>query len=368
MTGFDSTWYHGPFAAGFAQSGDTWRSSSSRRSSSPGSTRRTRSWCTASACSPLTATCSRRCSTSPGWGAACSPPGASAGPTASAPLSLARGCVALATPAPGRSGRRGAQRHRRHLLPARRGRDRRQRARAPNASPTGRQRTASAGALILAGLAAGLAAGTKLNFLAPAARPGRRAGADRAARASAGGRWPRRAPALAGGGYWYLRNLVHAGNPLPWVKHLGPLTCRRPTRRGGREGHSVLHYLTDGWVWSDWFLPGPARGPRPALAGAAGAARWPGSVCLRRGAEPGAARRRRWSAGAALAWLVAPTSASGPEACRAGFVSGLRYLAPALALGLALLPLASVPSAARERAARIASVFPVRADIQSAEL
>ena len=24
MTGFDSTWYHGPFAAGFIQTGDTW--------------------------------------------------------------------------------------------------------------------------------------------------------------------------------------------------------------------------------------------------------------------------------------------------------------------------------------------------------
>ena len=24
MTGFDSTWYHGPFAAGFHQSGNTW--------------------------------------------------------------------------------------------------------------------------------------------------------------------------------------------------------------------------------------------------------------------------------------------------------------------------------------------------------
>ena len=24
MTGFDSTWYHGPFAAGFYQSGNTW--------------------------------------------------------------------------------------------------------------------------------------------------------------------------------------------------------------------------------------------------------------------------------------------------------------------------------------------------------
>jgi hypothetical protein len=43
---------------------------------------------------------------------------------------------------------------------------------------------------------------------------------------------------------------------------------------------------------------------------------------------------------AALAWLVAPTSASGPDGMPRGFESGLRYLAPALVLGLALLPTA----------------------------
>jgi hypothetical protein len=40
----------------------------------------------------------------------------------------------------------------------------------------------------------------------------------------------------------------------------------------------------------------------------------------------------------ALAWLVAPTSASGPAGMPRGFESGLRYLAPALVLGLVLLP------------------------------
>ena len=45
---------------------------------------------------------------------------------------------------------------------------------------------------------------------------------------------------------------------------------------------------------------------------------------------------------AALAWLVAPTSASGPDGMPRGFESGLRYLAPALVLGLALLPAAPV--------------------------
>jgi hypothetical protein len=42
----------------------------------------------------------------------------------------------------------------------------------------------------------------------------------------------------------------------------------------------------------------------------------------------------------ALAWLIAPTSASGPEGIPRGFESGLRYLAPTLVLGLALLPTA----------------------------
>ncbi|MGN6255442.1 MAG: hypothetical protein ACTHO8_10765 [Solirubrobacterales bacterium] len=42
----------------------------------------------------------------------------------------------------------------------------------------------------------------------------------------------------------------------------------------------------------------------------------------------------------ALAWLIAPTSASGPDGMPRGFESGLRYLAPAMILGLALLPTA----------------------------
>ena len=50
---------------------------------------------------------------------------------------------------------------------------------------------------------------------------------------------------------------------------------------------------------------------------------------------------------AAVAWLVAPTSASGPEGMPRGFESGLRYLAPALILSLALLP-AALPLRLRE--------------------
>ena len=154
--------------------------------------------------------------------------------------------------------------------------------------------------MIVVGLAAGLAAGTKLNFLLPAAVLVDRPGRDRAARpevaalaAIAG------LAALAGGGYWYLRNLVHTGNPLPWFDHLGPISLPAPEQAlGGREAHSVLGYLTDGSVWSDWFLPGLHHGlgflwpllggrwPSPASCSAWAGARarccgWPGSPASR---------------------------------------------------------------------------------------
>ena len=113
------------------------------------------------------------------------------------------------------------------------------------------------GALIVAGLAAGLAAGTKLNFLLPAAVLvlGLALMAPRGERGRALGIGS--LAALAGGGYWYLRNLAHSGNPLPWFTDLGSISLPAPDQAlGGREAHSVLGYLTDGAVWSDWLLPG----------------------------------------------------------------------------------------------------------------
>jgi hypothetical protein len=225
------------------------------------------------------------------------------------------------------------------------------------------ERGLSAGGLIVVGLAAGLAAGTKLNFLLPAVV----LVAGLVVIAPRGGRWKALAAsglaAFAGGGYWYLRNLVHSGNPLPWIRDLGPISLPAPEQAlGGREAHSVLGYLTDGSVWSDWFLPGLHGGlwivwPLLGLGALAGLV-----LCLDprrrrfRGSKPatGVEKEPRnlggdgWSpvlvlAGlvglaTALAWLVAPTSASGPAGMPRGFESGLRYLAPALVLGLALLP------------------------------
>jgi hypothetical protein len=351
MTGFDSTWYHGPFAAGFFQSGDTW----SLHFIAP----QFLAWfypANGELFHAVGMLAFGRDILSPllnlGWLLGCLLACWCIGrPYRVAPWSLALGAIALSVPAladqagEARSDIVGIF----FLLAAvaialdawaARGDD---------------ERGLPIGALAVVGLAAGLAAGTKLNFLLPAAV----LVAGLVAVAPSGGR--RRAlgasglAALAGGGYWYLRNLVHAGNPLPWVHHLGPITLPAPAQAlGGREAHSVLGYLTDGAVWSHWLLPGLHHGLwilwPILLAGAAAGLLLPvgeaaKSVGMRRFSRPrdGAPGSVLAIAGlvglaSAFAWLIAPTSASGPEGMPRGFESGLRYLAPALVLGLALLP------------------------------
>jgi hypothetical protein len=361
MTGFDSTWYHGPFAAGFFQSGNTW----GLHFIAP----QFLAWFYPANSELLHAVgmlAFHRDLLSMvlnlGWFAGCLFAAWCIGrPYGVAPFSLGLAAVALSVPA--LSDQAGEARNDLFgiffLLAA-------------IAIPVNvRSSRLPAGALIVSGLAAGLAAGTKLNFLLPAAVlvVGLAAIAPRGARlrslAATG------LAALVGGGYWYLRNLAHSGNPLPWVRHLGPISLPAPAQAlGGREGHSVLSYLTDGSVWSEWFLPGLHHGLWilwPLLLGAALAALLlcaiPPLNSLRCGLSRNRADNPQRNEGgvgegwrgeqrrnavlavagwvglaAVLAWLIAPTSASGPAGMPRGFESGLRYLAPALILGLALLP------------------------------
>src|SRR5260221_4532408 len=336
MTGFDSTWYHGPFAAGFFQSGNTW----DLHFIAP----QFLAWfypANAEVFETVGMLAFGHDVLSPllnlGWFVGCLVACWCIGrPYRVAPWSLALGAVALSLPV--LSDQAGEARNDIvgifFLLAAV--------AVALNAwSPRGDGvREMPNGALVVIGLAAGLAAGTKLNFLLPAAV----LVLWLALISPAGGRWRGLAAtglaALAGGGYWYLRNLVHTRNPLPWFDRIGPLSLPAPDQAlGGREGHSVLGYLTDGSVWSDWLLPGLHGGLTflwPLLAGLALAGLL---LCLGRGSSPLLRVVAAAALAAALAWLIAPTSASGPEGIPRGFESGLRYLAPALTLGMALLPL-----------------------------
>ena len=121
-----------------------------------------------------------------------------------------------------------------------------------------RQATAR-GPLVVAGLAAGLALGTKLTAVPPvgaltigvivlAALGASQGRASRALRAA--GAWL--AGLAVGGGLWYARNLVVSGTPFPFVD-IGPLS--KPEELQGREPFSIAHYLTDSDVWGRFFRP-----------------------------------------------------------------------------------------------------------------
>ncbi|HEV2857874.1 MAG TPA: hypothetical protein VGW80_05660 [Solirubrobacterales bacterium] len=195
-------------------------------------------------------------------------------------------------------------------------------------------------ALAAAGLAAGLAAGTRVTGLAMAAALTLAVVvlAPQGRRVAAFGWWF--LPALAGGGFWYLRNLVVAGNPIPEVEKLGPISLPHPERlQEGRPDFSIAHYATDTGVWRHYFAPGlhEAFGALWPLVvfGAAAAA----LLALFHGRD----RIVRWLGGVALfgliAYLFTPLSAAGAEGEPVGFGINIRYVIPALLAGIVLVPL-----------------------------
>jgi hypothetical protein len=195
-------------------------------------------------------------------------------------------------------------------------------------------------AVAAAGLAAGLAAGTRVTGLAMAAAltvavvvlgP-------RGRRVAAFGWWF--LPALAGGAFWYLRNLFVAGTPIPEVEKLGPISLPHPERlQEGRPDFSIAHYATDTDVWRHYFAPGlhEAFGALWPLVvfGAAAAA----LLAVFHGRD----RIVRWIGAVALfglfAYLFTPLSAAGAEGEPVGFGINIRYVIPALLAGIVLVPL-----------------------------
>lgn len=200
--------------------------------------------------------------------------------------------------------------------------------------------------LALAGLACGLAIGTKLSLLVPgaalclaavAAEP--RARRLRLTGVLAMG-------LVAGGGYWYVRNLVSVGNPFPF-KALGPLPA--PPLPHPSAGTTLAQALAHSGTWGVL-----AHGAVEGLGRI-----WPvvlvvGIGSLAATVALGATRRERLigAAGllAAAAYLVTPGGAAGPSGDPVQFSLNLRYLAPALALGFVLLP--RLPPLAAGRAPR----------------
>jgi hypothetical protein len=187
----------------------------------------------------------------------------------------------------------------------------------------------------LAGIAAGLALGIKLTVLAPLVilTIGVLVVAIRAHRVRAALLWS--GAIVLFGGYWLVRNWVIFGNPVPWTEvHLGPVTlsAQIPTR-------PPLADVLGTWsTWDAYILPGFSKSLgrgwpvilSVVLAGAV--------VAIVRGTD----LLERFAGGAAIVGIVAVAYIQyGSDFGGAAFVFMVRYLAPSLVLGFALVTIAA---------------------------
>jgi hypothetical protein len=214
--------------------------------------------------------------------------------------------------------------------------------------------------LAAAGLAAGLALGTKATVMAMVAALciAVIALAPHGRRLAAAGWWF--LPMSAAAGLWYLRNLIVAGNPVPQVEKLGPIALPHPDQvQRAWPDHSILHYATDTGVWREYFGPGLELAFGSLWPLVIGAALAGGALALLLGPD----RLHRWLGGIALfgmlAYLGTPLSAPGPEGAPFQFWLNVRYVIPPLLAGLVLLPMARGLESAGRQWALLAALLAV---------
>jgi hypothetical protein len=183
----------------------------------------------------------------------------------------------------------------------------------------------------LAGIAAGLALGTKLTVAAPLAALtiGVVVVAFRARRRSAAVWW---CTALAlFGGYWFVRNWVIFGNPVPWMSiDLGPITLSAEIR----SRPPLADFLGDWAPWREFIFPGLSKALGPGWIPILGLALTGAALGVARGRQ---LLERFAGAAVPLGMLTVFYIQFGGAFGGGGFVFMVRYFAPVLMLGFALL-------------------------------
>ncbi len=212
---------------------------------------------------------------------------------------------------------------------------------------------AQLGALLTAGLAMGIALGSKLTIAGPAAAMAIGVPFIVPAQVRWKAFWVFVGGVAAVAGFWFLRNLVHSGNPLPWIRHIGPIDLPGPNRGlEGRDDFTVAHYILvnpSTSLWRAYFLNPIENLLGPLwfliLGGAGGGA----VLAVWRPRSPAVRLAGAVTIVAAIAYLFTPLTAAGPEGHPLAFGINLRYLVPGFALGLALLTLEARLTPARLR-------------------
>jgi hypothetical protein len=192
---------------------------------------------------------------------------------------------------------------------------------------------------VIAAIAGGLALSVKLNLLGPVGALALAAIVCTPSfwRRSATGWWIG-GLALAGG-YWYARNLVAVGNPLPWFS-FGILPTPRPPPLQHGNNFSLADYATYPGILRRWLIPALRLNLGPWWPALVAVAVVGPLVCLFSKRD----RVIQVAALIALASLVAyvftPLTACGPWGHPYCMRLNARYGASALTLGLAITPLA----------------------------
>ncbi len=198
------------------------------------------------------------------------------------------------------------------------------------------------GPLVVAGIAAGLAISVKFTFLIPVVAIGLGVVvfSGRGRRLTTA--WVLGLSTLVVGGYWYARAAVKTGgNPIP-TTGFGPLHLPQPDQMplDPRPRFAVAHYLAEPTIYRKWFFPQLDNAFGPfwpliliiAVAAAVYIAWRSRNVILRVVAVAALAT--------ALVYVVTPLTAAGQEGAPTGFFTNTRYLVPGLVLAMVLVPIA----------------------------
>jgi hypothetical protein len=191
----------------------------------------------------------------------------------------------------------------------------------------------------IAAIAAGLALSVKLNLVGPVGA------LVLAAIVLTPRRWQRSATGwwigglVLAGGYWYARNLVAVGNPLPWFS-FGVLPTPRPPPLQHANNFSLADYATSPGILRHWLIPALRLNLGPWWPALVAVAVVGPLVCL-------FSRRDRViqvagviALASLIAYAVTPLTACGPWGHPYCMRLNVRYSASALTLALAVSPLA----------------------------
>jgi hypothetical protein len=206
---------------------------------------------------------------------------------------------------------------------------------------------------IIAALAAGLALSVKLNLLAPVASLTLVAVVLTPSgwRRSATGWWL--AGLVLAGGYWYARNLIALGNPLPWFS-FGALPTPRPPPLQHGNNYSVADYATYPRILRHWLIPALNQNLGPWWPAFVAVAVVGPLVCLFSKRDRVIVAAASIALACVVAYPLTPLTACGPWGHPYCMKLNMRYGASALTLALAVTPLALL---VRGRLGRLAAAI-----------